>query len=454
MQLHAAASRGDVTAMTLALSQGTDINARNAAERTALVFALEQAEGFSHWRGPTVTLEAVQFLLDAGSDLEAADSLGETAIHRAARIPDPQFLDLLLRRGGNPKHITPSGYSVFLSACCQPSGPAKRAIIEQLREADASLDAASTYGEFPLGVCLGFGDFKTLRALIRLGADPTPLHWSELHHAVALEGLAEVERLSPSSTAINSKNLRFELSPWLLALMRGKVEIMQWLAERGADLTQADRSGNTALHLAAEFGRREALSWLLELGADANEGNGDGETALYLAAESNHLSCARVLLGKGADPTRENRFGDQPIHAAHSREIMQLLAETGRVDVNAINGCGDWPLKHAAENNDVECIKWLLDHGAEVDRTSTGATALHAAVAADAREAMEILLERGAYPNAQDVDGWSPLFCAQSREAIHLLLKAKAYPRLTDQAGWTPERWLKDPILVNALRGR
>lgn len=110
-------------------------------------------------------------------------------------------------------------------------------------------------------------------------------------------------------------------------------------------------------------------------------------------------------------------------------------------------------MRGAAEDNDTERIRWLLDHGAKVDLTSTGSTALHAAVGADAREAVALLLGAGANPNAQDVDGWTPLFCAQSREVIRTLLEAGADPTLTDQAGFGPEHWLKDPILLTALGG-
>ena len=142
---------------------------------------------------------------------------------------------------------------MLLHACFQPSGPEKIGIIEHLHETDASLDAASEHDEFPVGVCLRFGDLLTLRRLIQLGADPKPLQWSDSHHAVALGSFAEIERLSLSAEAINAKNLRFGPSPWLLSVIRGDLEVIKLLAERGADLTQTGRCGVTPLHLAAKF---------------------------------------------------------------------------------------------------------------------------------------------------------------------------------------------------------
>jgi ankyrin repeat protein len=142
------------------------------------------------------------------------------------------------------------------------------------------------------------------------------------------------------------------------------------------------------------------------------------------------------------------------LHAAAARGDLDGMAFALRsgTDVNAVGGCGDWPLKLAAEANDVGRVRWLLEHGAEVDRTSTGATSLHAAVQFDARETVDLLLAAGANPNPQDVDGWTPLFGAQSREVIHLLRRAGADPKIPARAVYGPEKWLKDPILREAWR--
>jgi ankyrin repeat protein len=131
--------------------------------------------------------------------------------------------------------------------------------------------------------------------------------------------------------------------------------------------------------------------------------------------------------------------------------VLQALVEHGGADVNAINGCGEWPLRLAAEANDVPRIDWLLSRNAEVDRTSSGETALHMAVLRDSREAVQRLLAAGADPNRPDCDGWTPLFGAQSREAIFALRKAGAKIDANDQIGAGPALMWNDPLLVSAL---
>jgi cytohesin len=446
MQLHAAAARGDIEGMTFALEHGADINARNGSGQTALVFALERLKGFSSYRGPSMTLDAVRFLIKAGTDLEAADSLGATAIHHAAAIPNLAFLEMILEHGGNAKHVTKSGYSVLTHACYQPSSPEKRAIVRRLHTAGASLDTESDFGEFPLGVCLYFGDLETLRVLLDLGADPKPLNWTPLHHAVALGNEANLAQIAPGPAEINTMNLRYQISPWLLSFIVGDIGKIHWLAERGADLIQVGRCSESPMHIAARFGHMGAVQWLNELGADPNALNEFSSSPLHEAAEWDRVKCAYTLMDLGADAMREE------IHAAKSLRMLQALVERGGADVNEVDGCGDWPLKLAAEANDVKRLEWLLKHGAEVDRTSTGETALHAAVRGDSREAVDLLLAAGANPNQQDVDGWTPLFGALSREVIHTLRRAGADLRIIDQAGYGAEKWLNDPILVRALK--
>jgi ankyrin repeat protein len=326
-------------------------------------------------------------------------------------------------------------------------------ILEQLIRLGAEPDWVSDHGESPLGVLLTLGDFAAMRILLRHGANSDVLQWTPLHHAVAFGTLDEVHSLATSPETINASGNCGQVSPWLLGFLRGDLAKTRFLAERGADLTQTDRFGQTPLHLAARSGNAELVSWWLGFGPDVHAADGPHRhTALDLAVEHNHLEAARVLLDGGASAIRDTDRDTQPIHLAKTVEMIRLLTESGSADVNAIDGVGDWPLKCAAEDNDVERIRSLLELGASVDLTSTGETALHSAVRADAREAVSLLLEEGANPNAQDVDGWTPLFEARSCETIRTLLDAGADPALRDQANFGVGRRLKDPLLLRALR--
>jgi ankyrin repeat protein len=185
MQLHAAAARGDLQGIRYALEHGALVDARNGQGMTALSFALETARAFNRRQGPKVKLKAVSLLLDAGASLDATDSLDRTPVDHAVAIANPDFINLMISKNGNLLRKSASGYSTMLQACYQPASNAKIQIMEKLAAAGVSLNQASQYGEFPLGVCLYFGDFACLNRLCQLGADQSPLQWTDLHCALA-----------------------------------------------------------------------------------------------------------------------------------------------------------------------------------------------------------------------------------------------------------------------------
>lgn len=449
MHLHAAAARGDLAGIRHALAQGTDINARDSLGCTALHAALGLASPPSPIGDPTVLLATIEFLLSAGADLHALDDLGRAAIQLAVQVGDLEILRALIRHGAGIRQISRSKYSALVLAAYKPAGPAKLRLIEFLIEAGVDRDLETEFSETPLSVCLLGGDFMSLRLLLELGANPNPLAWTPLHRAVAFGSVEDVAALAASPAVINEPRDRWGHSPWQLAVRVGHIEILKLLADRGADLVQSDRHGRSLLHLAAQT-NSPALPWLIDHGAETDAIDDSADTPLHVAAEYDSLDAARHLIAADADLHRENAYQQRPISKASSLAMLQLMAAAG-ADLDFVDGCGDWPLKNAAEANDTDRIAWLLARGAKVDNTSTGATALHTATQMDAREAMDQLLAVGANPNAQDVDGWTAFFYARSREAIHRLRKAGGDPTIGDASGGRPIEWFTDPLLQAAL---
>ena len=100
------------------------------------------------------------------------------------------------------------------------------------------------------------------------------------------------------------------------------------------------------------------------------------------------------------------------------------------------------PLVVAAEENDLEEVRRLLDSGTDVNENYRGYTALHQAAIESAISGsvalMELLLDRGAKVNAQDADGATPLMyalalniLAADLDGVNLLLNHGANPNIT-----------------------
>jgi uncharacterized protein len=96
-----------------------------------------------------------------------------------------------------------------------------------------------------------------------------------------------------------------ELSALILAAEGGHKDVIQLLADRGANLDHADSLGTTALIGAAKRGKTKAVKRLIRLGAYIDHIDKRGNSALFYASRENHADIVD-LLGKGAPPPRNH----------------------------------------------------------------------------------------------------------------------------------------------------
>lgn len=117
------------------------------------------------------------------------------------------------------------------------------------------------------------------------------------------------------------------------AIRCGKFDALQWLGERGLDVTGKDATGSTLLGQAAQSGPRglEALEWSIKRGAPIDELDGAGHCALYYAVAHGCELAAMTLINAGANPdVRQGKRGQgaSPLRLASkkgAREMRQIL---------------------------------------------------------------------------------------------------------------------------------
>ena len=177
--------------------------------------------------------------------------------------------------------------------------------------------------------------------------------------------------------------------------------------------------------------------------------------ALRCAAERESLAMVQLLLDHGADATRVGA-GRWVLHP----EIAPLLASRGA----AVDRSGSWIGQSCTGNqgrkDDPDLVRALLRHGARADDRRTGdpaktvgvetlaATALHYATKAGFVQTIQVLLEHGADPRAEDSLGRTPMDWLEessprvAREPVRKLLTAagRAVPASAEAGGPTPHR--------------
>jgi ankyrin repeat protein len=138
------------------------------------------------------------------------------------------------------------------------------------------------------------------------------------------------------------------------------------------------------LYFASERGNAAVVRVLLEHGADPNDGE-----SIYHAAQFDRRACLELLLAHGADVSgRHAYWGNTPLFFL----LGQLEGQPGTPAADA-------------------GIRWLLEHGADPEVTSTAheETALHCAARVGRGEAMlRLLLQHGANPSRPRADGATP----------------------------------------------
>ena len=182
------------------------------------------------------------------------------------------------------------------------------------------------------------------------------------------------------------------------------------LLENGIDInTRSESNDATILFLAASYkDYDDMVDLLIKNGADVNAKSKDGRTPLMWAAGNSYKS-TQLLLDAGADvnAVAEQDNMNAVIQATFgilskkiSTDVIDLLLKNGAKIDGSLSGkdaAGWTALLFASVNEDYDLVKYLLDHGADVNHTSDeGQSALSLAKQQKNKEIIKLLHDRGA----------------------------------------------------------
>lgn len=186
----------------------------------------------------------------------------------------------------------------------------------------------------------------------------------------------------------------------------------------------------TPLIKAAWDGEDEIVETLIAAGAKVNAQASDtGETALMNAVTKGDAAIVNMLIKAGANVSPKNKFGFNAFTqavAAGNQEMAGILLASGAKIEEGMSGLT--PMQFAASAGNIDMIRFLAKHGADVNHgAKTGEqTALLSAIYGSHADAVEALIALGAKVNTKTKDGDTPLKAAQKgdQEDIIKILKA------------------------------
>jgi len=403
--------------------------------------------------------------------------------------------------------------------------------VRRLLKAGARVSLANNYGASPMGLAAEVGNAAIIKLLLEAGADadsPNPEGQTALM-AVARTGNVEAaELLVKHGAKVDAKERWGGQTALMWASARRHPEMMQFLISKGADVNarstdrdyqrhvtaegrpkNLDSGGFTPLLYAARENCRACVDVLLRNKADINLPDPDGVSPLLVAILNANWDLAKQLIEAGADINQWDMFGEAPLFTAiglrnqvtGGRASIDPLNETRGITIvrtllerganpnmqlffrpanvrGTTNTRGSTPLIRAATNADMEVMKLLLEHGADVNlmmadrqtpimavltgrapepqalqmiqllhdagadvnvialvnhrEESRGGTALHYATRKRYKEVMKKLVEYGIDLNAKDQDGLTALDYTQSRGFMAFM--AVQTPQYKDEA--------------------
>jgi ankyrin repeat protein len=278
-------------------------------------------------------VEVVDFLIEKRARLDDVSrgfyGSGQPVLALAIRKGDLRKVALLIEKGADINYSRSGGYDALVDAAFAQA-PDESHLVDLLKlliRNGAALNTTSIYGESALGVLSRYGHFDAVRGLLDAGADPGCLGWNELHRAVALGSLEEVESLVDNGADIEMRDTRYR-TPFLLAVQTGVVKKSECLMRRGANSRAQGHCGAPPLFFAIENHHEAMVDWLLRTGADIEQIDEFGATPLMTATDCDNATAVRALLAAGAN-TEAQKHGQTALAEAGNREIMMQLLNAG-----------------------------------------------------------------------------------------------------------------------------
>lgn len=227
-------------------------------------------------------------------------------------------------------------------------------------------------------------------------------------------------------------------TPLHIAATAGRVDVVEYLLGRGADIEARTPGGQTPLFQTVPLGSQQAFVYLLEKGARLNARDNEGKSILQFALRWQRPAMVDLVLSRGFKVDVRGAEAQGMLEEAANAGIDSLVAAlvTMGAPLSVVRRGGTTLLHSAARGGLDRFVQRLLKQGAHIDeRDEHGLTPLHVAAFYGRDEVVRVLIAGSADVEARGYDGQSARQLAEygrheSTAAFLVARGAKAGPAL------------------------
>lgn len=319
----------------------------------------------------------VQALVDRGIDLTVTNGDGDTALHVATRADDVETASILLKAGSNIDARDKEGRTALQLA----EEIQMEEIVVLLKSAVETLEDSITLLERANEVMPAFH-----------------LTGKDQQEDIVLQPEVVVD-IVPHRIAVDIElSDGYGHTPLIQAALKGDVAAVRRLLDSGAVIDAKAGNGDTALHKAAYTGHMEVVEILLAGGAGVSTVCSSKYTPLHEAARNGNTDIVKKLLTVGAQIEAKTNAGATALHMAAERggvETVNVLLKHG-AQLESTERNEMTALHRAAGRGREGVVNILLEHKAQLEARSDEGTPLKIALKWGHKETAQILIDAGA----------------------------------------------------------